>query len=104
LVLWLTHDVKYVFDLGMDGSWVNLGLILLCIVCLRLVFLVVQILKINVLGNVFLFLFFELVLLDYLIIVIELFHGFVFVLLHFEMRLSLDLDFIHIVVAITICL
>jgi hypothetical protein len=31
LALWLTHDVKYVFDLGMDGSWVNLGLILLCV-------------------------------------------------------------------------
>ena len=23
--------MKYVFDLGMDGSWVNLGLILLCV-------------------------------------------------------------------------
>ena len=33
MALWLTHDVKYVFDLGMDGSWswVNLGLILLCV-------------------------------------------------------------------------
>jgi hypothetical protein len=29
LALWLTHDVQYVFDLGMDGSWVNLGLTLL---------------------------------------------------------------------------
>jgi hypothetical protein len=85
--------VKYVFDLGMDCSWVNLGLILLCVVWLRLMFLVVQTSTLNVLGNAFLFQFFELVLLDYLIIVIELFHGFVFVLLHFEMRLVIRLGF-----------
>ena len=70
-----------------------IGLILLGVVCLQLVFLVVQTSKLNVLGNAFLFQFFELVLLDYLIIVIELFHDFVFVLLHFDMRLVIRLGF-----------
>ena len=70
-----------------------IGLILLGVVCLQLVFLVVQTSKLNVLGNAFLFQFFELVLLDYLIIVIEVFHGFVFVLFHFDMELVIRLRF-----------
>ena len=51
-------------------------------------FLVLQTSKANVLGNAFLFPFLEV-----FIFVIELFHGFVFVLLHFEMKLGIRLGF-----------
>jgi hypothetical protein len=52
------------------------------------VFLVLQTSKASVLGNAFLFQFLEVI-----IFVIELFHGFVFVLLHFEMELVIRLGF-----------
>ena len=52
------------------------------------VFLVLQTSKASVLGNAFLFQFLEV-----FIFVIEVFHGFVFVLLHFEMELVIRLGF-----------